>query len=883
MPLPSSLTPHVVVFATDDLAALLKSHGLPPIHHLLEHFTPLGPVITRTTTLVPVTHSSFSLRFSDLTQVESSCREDEEIRAGRTIDWVGGRIARKAPGWVEELESKKKGEPMMGDTKWWQELSDCVEGDRAPARGEGWNHPVALILATTTLASNPLQAITNLHTRVVDFPPWVDTNILRYTLVIHPLQQSTLSLDETNALMNATKKQFGLHCHLLTLNLAKPDSPKPLRPKSPQLPPPAPFQGSPEKPKLNRAPATVNGVSEEILEVLNLSDEDTVNVTRFIREFVTQSLVPWMERQPQGISPQRRLAEFSTFLGDIKLAVPLWESIRKEGKGGSDVLPMLLAPSLTLEAHAAYALAPLTTGSALGGKESVRVGAAAQLRALIYTIRWVRGVPDILELGGEKWLVWAAGTTEEAPMALLIAQAALMGLRKGLRRVAAMWYVLAANRLEKCGVKALTVYFLHRAHELYLLPHDKLLSPSFEDIEGKNHPNVGFDSILPSIEHSLGRLKYTTGDVAGAVELFLGLLKGSIFVHGVPHDGDKVFLDDFRVAFQHLQNISSDVVATKDWKLPVPISQAALTRRRFAAIHSKQGDLVDSDQATQHVLEELEDRWRSFWRSSGSGGGKEPLEKSGSGEVGERFWVDIVVRNPLDCELTLGDVTLQVREDGKDDGLPDCVEIEVVPEVTLGPKEQRTLSLYMSASRPISLEVTHLTFNFLSLLPIRESLGIRGRRLNDTIAQQRSVVYADDVFMRVDVKQSGGRLKTEVLRDKSLPKILGTGELRRVVIRVTNTGTTDVGEVWAVLGECGAGGSAWLDIHKRDPDSEQSLQEPTIKSNNKLLPPRPIPLPLEKLHGSLSVVPGESFDIPVIVQAHMLKPLELAVLFVFRQ
>ena len=117
--------------------------------------------------------------------------------------------------------------------------------------------------------------------------------------------------------------------------------------------------------------------------------------------------------QPQALSPQRRLAEFATFLGDHKLAVPLWESIRKEGKGGSDVLPMLLAPSLTLEAHAAYALAPLTTGTALGGRDGVRIGAASQLKALIYAIRWEQGVSDVLELGGERWLVWAAGTVSQ--------------------------------------------------------------------------------------------------------------------------------------------------------------------------------------------------------------------------------------------------------------------------------------------------------------------------------------------------------------------------------------------------------------------------------------------------------------------------------------
>ncbi len=39
-----------------------------------------------------------------------------------------------------------------------------------------------------------------------------------------------------------------------------------------------------------------------------------------------------------GHSPpgqQRRLAEFATILGDLKLAVSVWETLKKEGKGGS--------------------------------------------------------------------------------------------------------------------------------------------------------------------------------------------------------------------------------------------------------------------------------------------------------------------------------------------------------------------------------------------------------------------------------------------------------------------------------------------------------------------------------------------------------------------
>ena len=46
-------------------------------------------------------------------------------------------------------------------------------------------------------------------------------------------------------------------------------------------------------------------------------------------------------------SQQRRLAEFSTILGDFKLAVTVWESLRKENKGGSVYL-LLIPFSLAL-------------------------------------------------------------------------------------------------------------------------------------------------------------------------------------------------------------------------------------------------------------------------------------------------------------------------------------------------------------------------------------------------------------------------------------------------------------------------------------------------------------------------------------------------------
>jgi len=99
------------------------------------------PVTTRTTTLVSVPHTSFALRFSELQEVEAACREDDERRAERTIDWMTARINRRCAKWVQDVD--KIGDRDAVRTPWWDELRRCAEGDFVPSKTEGWNHPVA--------------------------------------------------------------------------------------------------------------------------------------------------------------------------------------------------------------------------------------------------------------------------------------------------------------------------------------------------------------------------------------------------------------------------------------------------------------------------------------------------------------------------------------------------------------------------------------------------------------------------------------------------------------------------------------------------------------------------------------------------------------------
>ena len=133
-----------------------------------------------------------------------------------------------------------------------------------------------------------------------------------------------------------------------------------------------------------------------------------------------------------SVNQQRRLAEFATILGDYKLAISVWETLRKEARGGSvrryetifiicaatksslqDVLPLLSSPSPALALHADHAIATLT-GPLPRGAAPFEAPAHAQYRALVYAVRWETGInrEDFLSptLEGERWLVKAASS-----------------------------------------------------------------------------------------------------------------------------------------------------------------------------------------------------------------------------------------------------------------------------------------------------------------------------------------------------------------------------------------------------------------------------------------------------------------------------------------
>ncbi|TFK30788.1 hypothetical protein FA15DRAFT_662838 [Coprinopsis marcescibilis] len=940
--LPSSLSPHICILPSPDLEELLESASLPPLPHILQSFSPLPQVTTRTTSLVSVPHSSFALRFSDLNEVEEACREPEEQRAVRTLDWMAVRIGKRCEKWVQEAESlgDKAGDDRV-KSPWWDELRRCAEGDFVPDKHEGWNHPAAVILAVSTMAPNPLQAITALHSRPSRLPGWVDPNFLRYTLIVHP-KNSPLSDEEAGALFNAVKKQYGLHAFMLPLNLPSPPPPPvPVPALMPRLPPPP----GPESPFNRRqsnvvppTPATANipGIPSNpyALNTVRLEEKDIQATARFTREFVVMSLIPWMEkcvvewnetysstrRLPSrlfsstrrlfgspspspapghsssastaslparsasvsqgtsGLNPlaqPRRLAEFATILGDFKLAISVWDSLRKESKGGSDVLPLLLSPSPALQLHASNALLSIHP-------HLDEIPPHAQLRALLYAVRWEASIPpaDFLSdaLEGERWLVWAAGNAEEAPAALLLAHAALLSAakKKSYRR-AAFWYASAANRLEKCGLKPLTVHFLRKAHALYQIRPPKELSPSFWDSEGRSPSSSELSvDIKAGIEHPLARLLYSTGHVGDAVQMFLGLLRvldsqsvrPRTQLEGFQDDDndtsrDKTFLDDFRVAFAHLSTTEPEQLQSLDLTIPIKLCKPKQSKLRFT---------TDSNNSSQsEAWENLDGEWTAFWRSQGK---KDGLISEKKVSAGETFWVDLALCNPLDTDVELTNLTVELEANGLGDQpipIQSLVEVDIIGELTLNAKESRTVPIAVKTLQPASLIVSNVRYDFLNILPVTESLASTGRRLHDTLQQRQNATYAPDVLLKVNIVKAVNKVSVAFVDDREL--VFKQGEIFELQISITNTGDRPVGELWFL-----SGGEQEVWVGSEDAPIYTSSDSEIVKSRNSLKPSDPHQIQLGN-----PLEPDSSITVIALVHAERPGTHEIFISIVFRE
>lgn len=189
----------------------------------------------------------------------------------------------------------------------------------------------------------------------------------------------------------------------------------------------------------------------------------------------------------------------------------------------------------------------------------------------------------------------------------------------------------------------------------------------------------------------------------------------------------------------------------------------------------------------------------------------------------------------------------------------------------------------------MTLQIIHVSYMFLSLLPARESLSSRGRRLQDTPHQRQNKVYAPDNIVKVEVEDAAQRLSAEFFDDSRL--VLYHGECRPMGIWLSNIGTQAIGDIWLVSGE---DDEFWVDesgdqdtgMRQATPLHQHTGEAPvlgseTFDSGNSLLPRTPYRVPLTSIDSSLAS--GASFELPFMLHANKLGEQELCFLLTFRE
>lgn len=156
---------------------------------------------------------------------------------------------------------------------------------------ETFSHPVACIIAISSRNPNPIETLRRLYDESSRgekrLPPWVNGEYLRYYVLVHDEERDDIG--KSMALFEQMKRHFGLHCHLLRLRSSQCI---PTDDDSIQLPKCEWISAAEELAEIES-----RDVEEDVEDTYPyIFESDVTAIRTFIREMVTQSVVPSMER-----------------------------------------------------------------------------------------------------------------------------------------------------------------------------------------------------------------------------------------------------------------------------------------------------------------------------------------------------------------------------------------------------------------------------------------------------------------------------------------------------------------------------------------------------------------------------------------------------------
>nr|OQO30460.1 hypothetical protein B0A51_02802 [Rachicladosporium sp. CCFEE 5018] len=156
---------------------------------------------------------------------------------------------------------------------------------------ETFSHPVATVIAISSRSPSPIEELRSLYassnTGESRVPPWVLNEFLRYYVLVHDEDYDDIT--KSMALYDQMKRHFGLHCHLLRLRSTQC---VPTDDDSTKLPRCEWMAAAEELTEIVRRETSED--DEDATPCIFESDANAIHA--FVREMVTQSIIPSMER-----------------------------------------------------------------------------------------------------------------------------------------------------------------------------------------------------------------------------------------------------------------------------------------------------------------------------------------------------------------------------------------------------------------------------------------------------------------------------------------------------------------------------------------------------------------------------------------------------------
>ncbi|KAJ1750748.1 hypothetical protein LPJ79_002653 [Coemansia sp. RSA 1821] len=341
--------------------------------------------------------------------------------------------------------------------------------------------------------------------------------------------------------------------------------------------------------------------------------------------------------------------------------------------------------------------------------------------------------------------------------AMISEQAAYAYLKTPLRpqlRKFSFYAMVASREYQKAGIGELA----HRCLRMVRLSLGARLSTSSD-----KNSSGSWLAIESHVNHELGLQCMTAQNYDQALEHFMALMGSD----QIPPKLQAKYLQELLQLY--LEGSTGADAA------PVQLSVPSIDAQKARVIMSPELE------GTDEVL---------LWKR----GGAAPSSQSGTAgsgaccSVGENVAVLLMVKNPLTVGITLSQFTLDCEFEAADTDSKSQPEFTVstADTVVLEGGQTSMVTVTLTPQRAGSLTIKGASYLLCDILPAYKPLVLPGKRLNDTLEQRVTAVYAPETHLRFRVDPGWPRLEAML---EEFPDSLMSGSMQRAQLRLINRGT----------------------------------------------------------------------------------------------